>query len=74
MSDRHSWFIVQCSDGTCDIVPESEMPPELLDPSADSIETETESPSPKSWGPFADEGEAIARRVGLIRAGKCKPV
>ncbi|MGB0562530.1 MAG: hypothetical protein ACPGVO_12120 [Spirulinaceae cyanobacterium] len=25
------------------------------------------------WGPFASEEEAIARRVGLIRAGKCQP-
>lgn len=27
----------------------------------------------KQWGPFGAEAEAIARRVGLIRAGKCKP-
>jgi len=26
------------------------------------------------WGPFAERGEAIARRVGLIRAGKCQPI
>ncbi|CCQ64395.1 hypothetical protein [Crocosphaera watsonii] len=25
------------------------------------------------WGPFASKEEAIARRVGLIHAGKCKP-
>jgi len=28
----------------------------------------------ESWGPFASQGEAVARRVGLIRAGKCQPV
>lgn len=26
------------------------------------------------WGPFASKEEAIARRIGLIRAGKCQPV
>jgi hypothetical protein len=26
------------------------------------------------WGPFDSQQEAIARRVGLIRAGKCQPV
>lgn len=26
------------------------------------------------WGPFNSQEEAIRNRVGLIRAGKCKPV
>ena len=30
-------------------------------------------PSDPYWGPFSSQGEAIARRVGLIRAGKCQP-
>ncbi|WP_442944889.1 hypothetical protein [Nostoc sp.] len=28
----------------------------------------------EQWGPFSSPEEAIARRVGLIRAGKCQPV
>lgn len=28
----------------------------------------------EQWGPFESQQEAIARRVGLIRAGKCQPV
>ncbi len=28
----------------------------------------------EQWGPFASKEEAIARRIGLIRAGKCQPV
>ncbi|MEM6714570.1 MAG: hypothetical protein AAGD09_17225 [Cyanobacteria bacterium P01_F01_bin.56] len=28
----------------------------------------------EKWGPYASQGDAIARRVGLIRAGKCQPV
>ncbi|MGK7907423.1 MAG: hypothetical protein AB4040_09385 [Synechococcus sp.] len=27
-----------------------------------------------SWGPFVSQTEAIARRIGLIRAGKCQPL
>ena len=26
------------------------------------------------WGPFSSKEEAIARRIGLIRAGKCQPI
>lgn len=26
------------------------------------------------WGPFKTKNQAIAKRVGLIRAGKCKPI
>jgi len=28
----------------------------------------------QQWGPFETRGQAIAKRVGLIRAGKCRPV
>jgi hypothetical protein len=30
--------------------------------------------SGEAWGPYGSQGEAIAKRVGLIRAGKCRPV
>ncbi len=30
--------------------------------------------SDKTWGPFEAQGDAIARRVGLIRSGHCKPL
>ncbi len=36
-----------------------------LQPNQDAVET---------WGPFASQDEAIARRIGLIRAGKCQPI
>lgn len=35
--------------------------------SADSPPAET------IWGPFPSQSEAIAKRVGLIRAGLCQP-
>ncbi|OUC14988.1 MAG: hypothetical protein B0A82_09385 [Alkalinema sp. CACIAM 70d] len=68
-----SWYIVQQSTGHCEIVSEivaeSDLP---ADP------TEKESPETanqlKRWGPFSSRNEAIAKRVGLIRAGQCQPI
>jgi hypothetical protein len=67
MSQEEAWYIVKQSSGACEIL------------SASQIETEQSSEqqlpdSAKQWGPFASRTEAIARRVGLIRAGKCQPV
>ena len=57
------WYIVQQPVGTCDI---------LSAEALQSLLTTAES-APQTWGPFTARGEAIARRVGLIRAGKCQP-
>ncbi|MBF2074234.1 MAG: hypothetical protein IGS50_10810 [Synechococcales cyanobacterium C42_A2020_086] len=57
MTTPTAWYIVKQPNGQCAI---TSTPPEG--------ETATEQ-----WGPFASESEAIARRVGLIRAGKCQP-
>lgn len=56
------WHIVQTEQGQCQIVTEADL---AAAKSTDDA---------KSWGPFASQGEAIARRVGLIRAGKCQPM
>ncbi|MFO0543020.1 MAG: DDE transposase family protein [Pseudanabaena sp.] len=53
------WFICKRDTGLCEIV-KSDRNEEI----ANSLET---------WGAFASQGEAIAKRVGLIRAGKCTP-
>jgi hypothetical protein len=59
------WYIVKQPAGTCEIVQANPNDPEPND----------KDPKPEEiWGPFEAEGEAIARRVGLIRAGKCQPV
>ncbi|ARV62218.1 DDE transposase family protein [Nostocales cyanobacterium HT-58-2] len=62
MNNTQSWDIVKRPAGNCDVVPSNaateENNPEIIE----------------RWGPFTSEGEAIARRVGLIRAGKCQPV
>lgn len=61
MSDTQTWYIVKRPEGKCEILPN------------DRLEGEEESSLVEQWGPFASQDEAIARRVGLIRAGKCQP-
>lgn len=58
MSDTRNWYIVKQKNGQCEIVPSTQ------------VEGEEES---ERWGPFASQQDAIARRIGLIRAGKCQP-
>ena len=58
MADTTAWYIVKCSDGHCEIVPEDQL---------------AAAEAQEQWGPFESQGVAIARRVGLIRAGKCQP-
>ncbi len=60
MNNPH-WYIFKRPTGHCEIVP-SDQPGENND--KDVLER---------WGPFASQDEALARRVGLIRAGKCQP-
>ncbi|MEL6439396.1 MAG: hypothetical protein AAFQ80_09110 [Cyanobacteria bacterium J06621_8] len=53
------WYIVQQPDQTCQII---------------GFEQEqTETPGQKQWGFFQSEQEAIARKIVLIRSGKCQP-
>ena len=61
ISDSQSWYIVKHSGGQCEIL------------SHDQVEEEEASVFEERWGPFESQQDAIARRVGLIRAGKCKP-
>lgn len=61
MSSAPEFYIIKRPSGICDIVP-SEQVPEQPDPTII-----------QQWGPFDSLNEAIARRVGLIRAGKCQP-
>ncbi|MGB3239684.1 MAG: DDE transposase family protein [Geitlerinemataceae cyanobacterium] len=56
-----TWYIIKSSAGTCEILPN------------DGLVTLKEPEIVERWGPFASVEEAIARRVGLIRAGKCQP-
>ena len=58
MTNAQSWYIVKLPSGNCEIA--------STEPSA----TEAK----QKWGPFLSKEEAIARRIGLIRSGKCQPV
>ncbi|WP_036483667.1 hypothetical protein [Myxosarcina sp. GI1] len=51
------WYIVKQPDSNCKIIESRNTPP-------------TTEPH---WGPFENQEQAIAKRIGLIRAGKCKP-
>ncbi|MBN3945802.1 MAG: DDE transposase family protein [Nostoc sp.] len=61
MKDSQTWYIVKRSAGNCEIVSSDK----VGDDNLEIIE---------QWGPFSSLEEAIARRVGLIRARKCQPV
>ncbi len=56
---KKSWHVVQQAGGHCEIFSQTEM----------AQVTENSN----IWGPFTSRAEAIAKRVGLIRAGKCLP-
>lgn len=43
------------------------------DGTCEIITAKEKPPNLSSWGEFASQEEAIAKRVGLIRAGKCQP-
>ena len=59
-TDTTAWHIIQTEEGVCDIV--------------DQLEFDQHDTSQKqTWGPFSSRPEALAKRVGLIRAGKCLP-
>lgn len=62
MNDSATWYIVKRNEGHCEIV------------SNKPTEDEQSSDVVERWGPFDSQKDAIARRVGLIRAGKCQPV
>jgi len=61
MVDSQTWYIVKRPTGQCEIIYH------------DQVEKEEESVFEERWGPFESQQDAIARRVGLIRAGKCQP-
>ena len=59
MTNTQTWYIVKQTDGHCDIIPSNQT---------------QENSAQERWGPFTSQDEAFARRIGLIRSGKCQPV
>jgi hypothetical protein len=58
---NEGWYVVQSEAGTCEVL------------SAENVSREQLQDQRPIWGPYATQAEAIARRVGLIRSGKCDP-
>jgi hypothetical protein len=68
MDQLENWYVVRQSNGQCTIA--------QIIPSSQTEQDESPTGQTKhteQWGPYATQAEAIARRVGLIRAGKCSP-
>lgn len=61
MNNPQAWYIVKGNNEQCEIIQDQDA--DKQDPNV--IER---------WGPFDSQQIAIARRVGLIRAGKCQPM
>lgn len=58
MNKKGTWYILKTAEDHCQII-------EIFDePSTEDL---------KYWGPFPSREDAIAHRIGLIRAGKCQP-
>lgn len=57
-----TWYIIKRTNQHCEIISDQE------------LANITESSILEKWGSFSTQGEAIAKRVGLIRAGKCQPL
>ncbi len=68
---KEAWFIVKNPSGHCEILSEQMLEQEN-DSQTESKQSETETEA-LQWGPFETQNQAIAKRVGLIRAGKCQP-
>ncbi len=63
MPERNEgWYIVQGEAGNCEVL------------SAENVSRGQLQDRRPMWGPYATQDEAIARRVGLIRSGKCNPI
>ncbi len=59
MSDKQFWYVIKQENGTCAV--------------AVFEKSQTKTPEQEQWGSFTSEQEAIAKKIGLIRAGKCNP-
>ena len=58
MDNLDDWYIIKTEKEQCEII---------------TLAKNQLPEKEKYWGPFLSKEEAIARRVGLIRAGKCQP-
>jgi hypothetical protein len=74
MSNTTHWYIVKTQEGHCQIVAADNSEVNAGASSSVAPNVERVPNVREKWGPFSSQDEAIARRVGLIRAGKCQPL
>ncbi|MEG4070954.1 DDE transposase family protein [Microcoleus sp. Pol11C2] len=67
MTETSKFYIVKRPAGNCEILPLAESSQTIA-----QLEEQNQSIIEK-WGPYDSAEDAIARRIGLIRAGKCQP-
>lgn len=71
MDTSENWYVIRTDSGQCAIAHANGSDKgSLLTPDNQPVQVH---PDTEQWGPFNSQAEAIARRVGLIRAGKCMP-
>lgn len=85
MATEETWYIVKQVSEECKIVSSQELEAsaQQTEPNAseaaDSADSSEDGPAENDsdllmqWGPFETQNQAIAKRIGLIRAGKCQP-
>ncbi len=74
MTATPKFYIVKRSAGNCEILPLAEPAPTGAAPTQRIAQLEAQNPAIiEKWGPYDSAEDAIARRIGLIRAGKCQP-
>ncbi|MBW4658946.1 MAG: hypothetical protein KME15_09740 [Drouetiella hepatica Uher 2000/2452] len=75
MMTSATWYVVKQPDGHCEVMQDEIIPNAGMSDDASAPDGNAEGqPRADRWGPFESQAEAIARRVGLIRAGKCQPL
>ena len=76
-SSQTDWHIVQQANEQCVILSDQALQDLASQPDNSSdadAQMAKDSPPLKTWGPFKTQNQASAKRIGLIRSGKCKPV
>ncbi len=63
---EESWYIVKQASQQCEIMTETDL-------RALPQQDESDKSKCAKWGPFETQNQAYAKRIGLIRAGKCQP-
>lgn len=86
-SSADTWYIVKQDSEQCEIISAEDFDAlghrensqiENLPEDSAAADSEPEANerviAPQTWGPFTAKNQAIAKRIGLIRAGKCQPI